>query len=329
MSKVYNNDLEEEVEDEEEFEEVDYKKQVNEYREMKSKKDVERVENEHYDEAVNLNESDDNLAESKDKALLSAEKLKKTEDDLGGGAPMKASSVLPLPKFDYSEFEKLTSNPEYKNLLQHMDRFQPAEIQLETKLKPFIPSYIPAIGEVDAFLKVPRPDKAQEDFGLSVIDEPTIEGEDPNIFIMILRSLDKKKVDVNYQIPTVKNAEKNPKEIQNWVDKIGELHKNKMSSSVSYSKQMPDMESLMQIWHEKMEQGLNEVKLPDENINLSTEHYSKIVCNLLDIPIHKTNNNKSLIESLHVLFSLYSVVKESQGYKNISKAENVQSIKFN
>jgi intraflagellar transport protein 46 len=31
-------------------------------------------------------------------------------------------------------------------------------MELEAKLRPFIPEYIPAIGEVDAFLKMPRPD---------------------------------------------------------------------------------------------------------------------------------------------------------------------------
>jgi intraflagellar transport protein 46 len=31
-------------------------------------------------------------------------------------------------------------------------------IDIDTKLKAFIPDYIPAIGEVDAFLKMPRPD---------------------------------------------------------------------------------------------------------------------------------------------------------------------------
>jgi intraflagellar transport protein 46 len=33
-------------------------------------------------------------------------------------------------------------------------RFQPQDIVLETKLKPFIPEYVPAIGDIDAFLKV-------------------------------------------------------------------------------------------------------------------------------------------------------------------------------
>lgn len=39
-------------------------------------------------------------------------------------------------------------------------------MELEIKLKPFIPEYIPAIGEVDAFLKMPKPDSQNETLGL-------------------------------------------------------------------------------------------------------------------------------------------------------------------
>lgn len=244
---------------------------------------------------------------------------------------IKAATHLPLPKFDVNQFNDLTSDLEYKSLLSFMDRFKPIEIQLDTKLKPFIPSYIPSIGEVDAFLKINRPDKAPEELGLNVIDEPTIEGVDPSIFSLKLSYRMKTSGNVNLNISSVHNAEKNPRQIQNWIDKVAEIHKDKMSSSVPYSKNMPDIESLMQIWPEKMEQGLNTLKLPDEKINMSTENYSKIVCNLLDIPVHKINNNKSVIEALHVLFSLYSVVKENQVYKNQynnEKTENVQSINF-
>lgn len=42
---------------------------------------------------------------------------------------------------------------------------------METKVKPFIPEYIPAVGEVDAFLKIPRPDGKPEHLGLDWIDE--------------------------------------------------------------------------------------------------------------------------------------------------------------
>jgi intraflagellar transport protein 46 len=40
--------------------------------------------------------------------------------------------------------------------------------------KPFIPDYIPSVGEVDAFLKMPKPDAKEEDLGITVIDEPAL-----------------------------------------------------------------------------------------------------------------------------------------------------------
>ena len=45
---------------------------------------------------------------------------------------------------------------------------------METKLKPFIPEYIPTVGEVDTFLETPKPDGAKEDLGISVLDEPAL-----------------------------------------------------------------------------------------------------------------------------------------------------------
>ena len=45
-------------------------------------------------------------------------------------------------------------------------RYKPTMLELDAKLKPFIPEYIPAVGEVDAFLKMERPDKTKEDLGL-------------------------------------------------------------------------------------------------------------------------------------------------------------------
>lgn len=47
-------------------------------------------------------------------------------------------------------------------------RYKPHNIELETKLKPFIPDYIPAIGGIDEFIKVPRPDGKPDFLGLKV-----------------------------------------------------------------------------------------------------------------------------------------------------------------
>lgn len=48
-------------------------------------------------------------------------------------------------------------------------RYKPVQVEIETKLKAFIPDYIPAVGEVDAFLKMPRPDNQPEQLGLSIL----------------------------------------------------------------------------------------------------------------------------------------------------------------
>jgi hypothetical protein len=44
-------------------------------------------------------------------------------------------------------------------------------------------------------------------------------------------------------------------------------------------------------------------------IDMHASDYAKILCSLLDIPVHKLANNKGTIESLHVLFTLYSDFK--------------------
>jgi intraflagellar transport protein 46 len=64
---------------------------------------------------------------------------------------------------------------------------------------------------------------------------------------------------------------------------------------------------------------------------MNIENYATIVCNMMDIPVHKLNSNKSVIEALHVLFTLYSEFKENQHFQrqNNKKGEdNVQSMKF-
>ena len=50
-----------------------------------------------------------------------------------------------------------------------LNRYKPITVELDTKLKAFIPDYIPAVGEVDAFIKPIRPDTQIETLGLLII----------------------------------------------------------------------------------------------------------------------------------------------------------------
>jgi intraflagellar transport protein 46 len=47
-----------------------------------------------------------------------------------------------------------------------------------------VPDFIPAVGEVDAFLKMNKPDGANEDLGVKSLDEPSLNHEDPTVLTM-------------------------------------------------------------------------------------------------------------------------------------------------
>lgn len=70
-------------------------------------------------------------------------------------------------------------------------------LNLDFKFKPFVPDFIPAVGDIDAFLKVVPPDVAingeayQTDLsylGLTVLDEPAATQSDPALLHLQLRA---------------------------------------------------------------------------------------------------------------------------------------------
>jgi len=81
-----------------------------------------------------------------------------------------------------------------------------------------------------------------------------------------------------------------------------------------------------------MENLFKEVEYPDERINMKLQDYSRLLCSMLDVPIHKLNSNNSIIEALHVVFTLYSEFKDNPHFNrgNNNKIDNfhVQSMKF-
>lgn len=63
---------------------------------------------------------------------------------------------------------------------------------------------------------------------------------------------------------SIESAEKNPKQIVQWINSVGDIHKTKQPPSVSYSKPMPDIDSLMQVWPQEVEELLSELAAPSE-----------------------------------------------------------------
>jgi intraflagellar transport protein 46 len=55
-----------------------------------------------------------------------------------------------------------------QDLFKYIGKYRPPAVELPTRLKPFIPEFIPAIGGTDEFIKVPRPDGRPDYLGLKV-----------------------------------------------------------------------------------------------------------------------------------------------------------------
>ncbi len=121
----------------------------------------------------------------------------------------------------------------------------------------------------------------------------------------------KEKQVVQVQVRSLEQAEQNPKQIQQWINSVTELHKTRPPPTVQYTKNMPDIEPLMQEWPPEMEDAFSQIMFPGSDIDMPLSEYAKVICGLLDIPVHKLGNKKGLVEALHLLFSLYAEFKEN------------------
>ncbi|CAJ1410753.1 unnamed protein product [Effrenium voratum] len=203
---------------------------------------------------------------------------------------------------------------EVEELFNCIARYKPHTIELDTILKPFIPELIPSIGEVDAFLKMPRPDEAPSGLGTTRLDEPTLNPSDPSILDLQLRSLSKNQELQPMEVRSIENAEKNPKEIDNWVKRIDNLNRTKPAPTVQYSRRMPDIEQLMQVWPNEFEEFLQTNPLPElSDLELDLPSYIRIFASILDVPVYN-----QITETLHVIFTLYSEFKSNQHFSKAS-----------
>ena len=249
-------------------------------------------------QVANLDES----AEEEDGSgsNTSSEEEDDDEDETSGGDKTQG--------YNPADYANLQVSGEIKELFQYIQRYKPHNVEIETKLKPFIPDYIPAIGEIDHFLKIPRADGKKDNLGLTVLDEPASQQTDPTVLDLQLRAISTQATLQPTVVPSIDMASQHPQKITTWIQNISELHKSNPPPNVTYSKNMPDIDQLMRMWPQEMEEALETCELPSADLDVDTKAYARIVCALLDIPVHNT----ALKESLHLLFTLYSEMKASQ-----------------
>ena len=239
---------------------------------------------------------------------------------IGEGAQAAGSTDdLPPGGYNAADFKHLNVSDEIRELFKYIGRFQAHNIELDTKLKPFVPDYIPSVGSIDEFIKVPRPDGKPDFLGLKVLDEPSSKQSDPAVLTLQLRQLTKEstgsKVDM---VGRIEHTDDNKtKKVQQWIGSINDIHKNKPASAVQYTRRMPDIEALMQEWAPEMEAFLKQMKMPSGELDVDLKIFTKMLCSILDIPVYENP-----IESLHVLFSLYLEFKSNPIFKQQLDMDN-------
>jgi intraflagellar transport protein 46 len=82
------------------------------------------------------------------------------------GKPKGLANAIPANAYNSMDFANLNVSTEISELFQYIARYHARNIDLNTKFKPFVPEYISAVGEVDAIIKVPRPDNVEDTLGL-------------------------------------------------------------------------------------------------------------------------------------------------------------------
>eukprot|EP00929_Paragymnodinium_shiwhaense_P015441 TRINITY_DN12352_c0_g1_i1.p1 TRINITY_DN12352_c0_g1~~TRINITY_DN12352_c0_g1_i1.p1 ORF type:complete len:371 (-),score=121.66 TRINITY_DN12352_c0_g1_i1:116-1228(-) len=251
----------------------------------------------------------------------SSDESSTSESDGEGGAGASAGGgshevAGPAGVYNPDDYNGMKVSSEIEELFSYITRYKPHTIELDTQLKPFIPELIPSIGEVDAFLKMPRPDGNAQNLGLVLLDEPTLNPSDPSILDLQLRSLSKKQDLEPMAVRSIENAEKNPKEIENWVRRIEDLARSKPAPCVQYSKRMPDIEQLMQVWPNEFEDFLSQNQLPDfDDLGLDLPSLVRLMGAMLDVPVYS-----QMTETLHVIFTLYSEFKTNQHFAKTDTA---------
>ncbi|CAD7701789.1 unnamed protein product [Ostreobium quekettii] len=182
-------------------------------------------------------------------------------------------------------------------------RYKPPSTDLDTKLKPFIPDFIPAIGDIDEFIKVPRPDGRPDYLGLKVLDEPGAHQSNPTILSLKLRQIIKKPGgrDQKEVVGLVAHGEEGRiKKINGWIESIREIRSKNAPPVVTYPEAMPDVEALMQEWSPEVAETLQDMRLPTKDLDVDLMTFVKIVCTVLDIPVRSDP-----LPSLHILFLLF------------------------
>lgn len=199
-------------------------------------------------------------------------------------------------------------------LFGFVNSYTPITVEIETPFKCFVPSYTPAIGGIDQFIKIPRPDNIEDYLGKVVIDEPALQQSDPALLQLQLRSTTKTAFRDNLIVKKVSPHEPAfGEELDRWIRDLRDVYRS-APKEVGFRPRhkMPSTDQLMQVWSGQLENSLEEdcngIRFLSENIDLNIYEYAKLLCVLLGIPVR----SNSIIDSLFVAMTTLITLEDNE-----------------
>lgn len=236
---------------------------------------------------------------------------------------------------------------ELKSLYEMIGMYQPETFELDHKLQPFLPDYIPCIGDIDPIIKISMPPtlsgqplpeslQAHEYVGFVYLDEPNAQQSDPAVIDLALRaiSLQETTKETNAKVRSIRlppfsnNMDANKsaphKALQNWIDTVADLQTKKNRPTGAGSKGaslVDDLEKLMAEWPSEIDSALTQhtIQLPSADIDLCLKDFARLCCTILDVPVKPVRSNysgprKQLVDSISTIFSVYLLFKNNQHF---------------
>ncbi|XP_068146800.1 intraflagellar transport protein 46 homolog [Drosophila tropicalis] len=277
--------------------------------------------------------NDDQLSSGSDEALMGGSKFPHHKLPLPTHQRRSAGQMRGQEHQTFNltpdKWEQLPLPGDLKELFPYILKYTPQSIDTPYHLQPFIPEFVPAVGDVDAFLKVqapaliqPQSQQSQRDLdehlqrlGLWLLDEPSGAQSEPSLLNMKLRSVlsgnrgpNPRHASSASLVPTARSA----KDIDKWINEVEQVH---MTQSLYDAQPRKDIDALMEDWPRSF--GDSDTKDALEQAyrlclqqQISLSDYIRLLCERFGIE-GPLDNQTDYIHNVQTLFALYLAASQA------------------
>ncbi|KAH8378106.1 hypothetical protein KR093_009322 [Drosophila rubida] len=226
------------------------------------------------------------------------------------------------------KWEQLPLQAELKEIFPYILKYTPQTIETPYHLQPFIPEFVPAVGDVDAMLKVQAPallqpqrqrelDEQLQRLGLMLLDEPSGTQSEPSLLNMKLRSVLSGSRGANSRhggaysatlVPTARSG----KDIERWIGEVEQVH---MTQSMYVAQPRKDVDALLEHWPHSYAEAATKDALDQAYRSClqqqsSLGDYVRVLCERFGVE-GPLETQSDYIHSVQTLFALYLAASQA------------------